>query len=137
MAYQMWAWRERLIPYEVALTDVRIRAPENILEHISAETIKAVLTTPLEQLRAPWNAELRRVAVYEPLNNGAAPRARYTKAEVEELFGWVLEHIRYTQVDNGDEIETDRWDALLKVENGDWSALEMQGTAQALGQACR
>jgi hypothetical protein len=135
MAYQMWAWRERLLPYEVALTDARIRAPETILEHISAETIKAVLTTPLEQLRAPWNAELRRVAVYEPLNNGANPRARYTKTQVEELFGWVLEHIRYTQVDNEDELAGNQWDELLKVENGDWSALEIQEQLQALGQA--
>jgi hypothetical protein len=135
MAYQMWCWRERLIPYEVALTDARIRAPDNLLEHISAETIKAVLTTPLEQLRAPWEAELRRFAVYETLNNGASPNERYTKEEVEELFGWVLEHIRYAQVDNEDETQEDQWDELLQVEEGDWSALEIQEQLQALGQA--
>jgi hypothetical protein len=135
LAYQMWCWRERLIPYEVALTGARIRAPDSMLEHISAETIKAVLTTPLEKLRAPWEAELRRVEVYEPLNNGASPNERYTNAQVEELFSWVLEHIRYSQVDSEDEMEGDRWDELLKVEEGDWSAMEIQEQLQTLGQA--
>jgi hypothetical protein len=52
-----------------------------------------------------------------------------------EVADWTAELGAKAKLDEvEDDTEGDRWDELLKVENGDWSAMEIQERLQALSR---
>jgi hypothetical protein len=139
IAYQFWRWIGRLIPYERDLTFAKMVRPKDELglDGVSAEVIQEVLTKSEEELRAPLSASQARLVRYEALENETSELV-FTKAEVQELFGWLVDRIEEgtdsetEDEDDQDEADPDEGDEAsdeapdFNVEDRPWSVADVQ-----------
>lgn len=135
IAYQAWVMTQRLIPHECRLSGERLHQPA--IDGLTPELIQEVMQHSAAELMAPLKAELTRLDRYEALGNGVEPQTSYSKAEVEELLGWMVDRVRErTEEQNGDELEQkdSGWQQLLDVDDGPWTA---GGLQEHMQQFCR
>jgi hypothetical protein len=125
IAYQAWVIIQRLIPHECQVTLSCLQKPNQTIDPIDPELIQEVMRHSAPTLSAPLKAELARLDRYEALGNGVDPQTPYTKAEVEELLGWLVQRVRERTEeqmgDQGGESDETVWEGLLDVDDGPWT----------------
>ena len=143
IAYQLWCWIGRLLPYECTLTIARITTPENEFSGPSANDIQEVLTNSSEEARATLCARQKALVRFEALKN-RDDASLFTKAEVEELIGWFVDRINSglededgqpEEADPDEQSDPEDEGPDIEIENRPWTVSEVQDELEILCDA--